>query len=71
MAILAAEGVGLSHLMSLDDRSTVASLDAARNVFRAQVEAFGGRVVDMAGDSRLAAFGTAAGAVQAAISTQR
>src|SRR4029453_7319794 len=49
----------------------VAALDAARAVFRAQVEANHGRVIDMAGDSVLAVFETAAGAASAAMAVQR
>jgi len=49
-AILAADVAGYSRLMSLDERATVAALDAARATFTAQIEAKQGRVVDMAGD---------------------
>ena len=70
-AILAADAVGYSRLMSADDRATVAALDAARAIFRKHIQASQGRVVDMAGDSVLAVFETAAGAVSAALGTQR
>ncbi len=70
LAILAADGVGYSRLMSLDDRATLATLDAARAVFRRQIESRGGRVIDMAGDSVLAVFETATGAVNAALGAQ-
>ncbi len=56
--------------MSLDERATVAALDAARTVFRSQIEANQGRVIDMAGDSVLAVFETATGAVAAALAVQ-
>jgi adenylate cyclase len=69
-AILAADAAGYSRLMSLDDKATVTALDAARTVFRTQIEAQLGRVIDMAGDSVLAVFGTAAGAVTAALAAQ-
>jgi len=69
-AILAADAAGYSRLMSLDEHATVVALDAARATFRAQVEARDGRVVDMAGDSVLAVFDTAAGAVAAAMTVQ-
>ena len=65
-AILAADAVGYSRLMSLDERATVDALDAARKVFRTHIEASQGRVIDMAGDSVLAVFETATGAVSAA-----
>ncbi|TMH02511.1 MAG: adenylate/guanylate cyclase domain-containing protein [Betaproteobacteria bacterium] len=57
--------------MATDERATVAALDAARAVFRAQIESNRGRVIDMAGDSVLAAFETAVGAVNAAVAVQR
>ena len=69
-AILAADAAGYSRLMAVDDKATVAALDAARAVFREQVEAQQGRVIDMAGDSVLAVFGTVAGAVTAALAIQ-
>ena len=56
--------------MAIDERATVAALDAARGVFRAQIEASQGRVIDMAGDSVLAVFETAIGAVSAALAVQ-
>jgi adenylate cyclase len=70
-AILAADAAGYSRLMASDDRATVASLDSARSVFRAQIESNQGRVIDMAGDSVLAVFETATGAVTAALAVQR
>ncbi|HSA71055.1 MAG TPA: adenylate/guanylate cyclase domain-containing protein [Burkholderiales bacterium] len=69
-AILAADVAGYSRLMSMDERATVAALDAARAVFRKQIEANQGRIIDMAGDSVLAVFDTAAGAVTAALGVQ-
>ena len=69
-AILAADAAGYSRLMSLDERATVTALDAAREVFRAQVKAGRGRVIDTAGDSVLAVFDTAAGAMAAALAIQ-
>ena len=70
-AILAADAAGYSRLMALDERATVAALDTARGVFRNQVESKQGRVIDMAGDSVLAVFETAAGAVSAALAVQQ
>jgi len=69
-AILAADAADYSRLMAIDDRATVAALDAARAVFRSQIESNHGRVIDMAGDSVLAVFETAAGAVTAAVAVQ-
>jgi predicted ATPase len=68
---LAADAAGYSRLMSEDERATLAALDAARKVFRAQIESHGGRVIDTAGDSVLASFETATGAVSAALAIQR
>jgi adenylate cyclase len=69
-AILAADVAGYSRLMQDDERATVATLDEYRGVFRKQIEVHDGRVVDMAGDSVLAAFETATGAVNAALDIQ-
>ena len=57
--------------MAADERATVAALDAARTVFRTQIESHQGRVIDMAGDSVLAVFETATGAVSAALAIQQ
>jgi adenylate cyclase len=70
-AILAADVAGYSRLMAADERATVAALDAARAVFRAQIESNQGRVIDIAGDSVLAVFEIAAGAVTAALVKNR
>ncbi|MBI3376298.1 MAG: tetratricopeptide repeat protein [Betaproteobacteria bacterium] len=70
-AILAADVAGYSRLMAADERATVAALDSARAVFRNQIEARQDRVIDMAGDSVLAVFETATGAVSAALVVQQ
>jgi adenylate cyclase len=70
-AILAADAAGYSRLMAADDRATVTALDSARKAFRTQIESNQGRVIDMAGDSVLAIFETAIGAVSAAIAIQQ
>ena len=69
--ILAADVAGYSRLMAADERGTVAALDAARAVFRRIVESNQGRIIDMAGDSVLAIFETAAGALGAAVAVQK
>lgn len=71
LAILAADAVGYSRLMGIDDRATLHALEAARVVFRSQTTARGGRVIDTAGDSVLAVFDSATGAAQAAIAVQQ
>ena len=70
-AILAADVAGYSRLMAADERATVSALDAARAVFRTQIESNQGRVIDMAGDSVLAVFETATGAVSAGLAIQK
>ena len=70
-AILAADAAGYSRAMVEDDRVALTTLDAARAVFRTHIEAQGGRVIDTAGDSVLASFETATGAVRAAVAIQR
>jgi adenylate cyclase len=69
-AILAADAAGYSRLMAADERGTVLALDAARVAFRRQIEAFGGRVIDMAGDSVLAVFELCSTAMSAALAVQ-
>lgn len=69
-AILVADVVGYSRLMAADDAATLSALDAARNVFRSEIESNQGRVIDMAGDSVLAVFEIASGAVTAALAIQ-
>lgn len=70
-AILAADVAGYSRLMAGDDRATVAALDVARKVFLERIGSNQGRVIDMAGDSVLAVFETATGAVAAALAIQQ
>ena len=70
-AILAADAAGYSRLMTVDEHATVVALDAARTVFRRHIEVNQGRVIDMAGDSVLAVFETAIGAVSAALAVQK
>lgn len=69
-AILAADVAGYSRLMQEDDEATVATLESYRGVFREKIQAHRGRVVDMAGDSVLAVFDAATGAVRAAFEVQ-
>lgn len=69
-AILAADMAAYSRLMAADERATVAAIDIARALFRTCIEAHSGRVIDMAGDSVLALFETAAGAMRAALAVQ-
>jgi adenylate cyclase len=70
-AILVADVAGYSRLMAADEPGTVAELDAARAVFRALIDSNHGRIVDMAGDSVLAVFDTASGALTATLAVQQ
>ena len=70
-AILAADAAGYSRLMASDERAALAALDAARAVFRSRIEPNHGRVIDMAGDSVLAVFETASGALTSALEIQQ
>jgi adenylate cyclase len=57
--------------MADDERATLVALDAARTVFRTQIEAHQGCVIDMADDSVLAVFDSAFNAVDAALLIQQ
>ncbi len=70
-AILAADAVGYSRLMEANERATAQALARAHGVFRQHVEGNQGRVINTVGDSVLAVFDTAAGAVTAAVAVQR
>jgi TolB-like protein len=69
-AILSADAVGYSRLMARDEVDTVATLDACRAIFREVIEGRKGRVVDTAGDSVLAVFGSVVEAVTSAAEIQ-
>lgn len=58
------------RLMETDERATVATLDAYRAVFQERVAGHGGRIVDTAGDSVLAVFGSVVEAAQSAFEVQ-
>jgi adenylate cyclase len=69
-AILAADAVGYSRLMEADERGTALALEHAHRAFRQHVDAHQGRVINTVGDSVLAVFASAAGAVTAALAIQ-
>ena len=69
-AILSADVVGYSRLMGDDERATMNTLNAYRDVFRNHISKHDGRVVDTAGDSVLAVFGSVVEAVQCATEVQ-
>ena len=70
-AILAADIVGYSRLMSLDEEGSIAQLRSHRaNIFEPRSEAFGGRIANMAGDSFLIEFASAVEALRYALAVQ-
>ena len=70
-AILAADVAGYTRLMADDEAGTIETIKDYRSRFLNHIEANGGRVVDMAGDSVLAVFASTTGAITAAERTQR
>ncbi len=71
-AILAADVVGYSRLISADEAATLAAMRAHRaELWDPTTEAFGGRLVGTAGDSRLVEFPSAVAAVECAAVIQR
>ncbi len=69
-AILAADVVGYSQFMAVDEEATLATLGAYREVTDALVRQYNGRVFSTAGDAFLAEFGSAVEAVRCAIAIQ-
>jgi adenylate cyclase len=69
-AILSADVAGYSRLMGDDERATVRTLNDYRKVFSEHIARHKGRVVDTAGDSVLAVFGSVVEAVQCAVNVQ-
>ena len=69
-AILAADVAGYSRLMEDDERATMETLNAYREVFRKRISDHDGRVVDTAGDSVLAVFSSVVEAVEYAVEVQ-
>ncbi len=56
--------------MGAGEEATVAAVTASREVFAAQIESHGGRVVDAKGDAILAEFASVVDAVNAAVTVQ-
>jgi adenylate cyclase len=69
-AILAADVVGYSRLMGLDEAGTAQALREHRAAADPIIAQHGGRVVKTAGDGMLIEFGSVVGAVQCAIALQ-
>ena len=70
-AILAADVVGYSRLMGLDEAGTVAALREHRAAADPLVTQHGGRIVKTTGDGILIDFGSVVGAVECALGLQR
>ncbi|MCH7563292.1 MAG: adenylate/guanylate cyclase domain-containing protein [Gemmatimonadetes bacterium] len=68
--ILSADVAGYSRLMGDDERATMETLNAYRDVFRRHVSEHDGRVVDTSGDSVLALFDSIVEALQCAVDVQ-
>jgi len=69
-AILSADVVGYSRLMSEDEVATIRTLSAYREKISTHVHENGGRVVDFIGDNMLAEFSSALNAVDCAVKIQ-
>jgi adenylate cyclase len=70
-AILAADIAGYSALMGADEARTVRDLKAHQAVVLPMIGAFGGRIIDTAGDGILAEFPSIVNAVECALAIQR
>ena len=70
VAILSADAVGYSRLMSDDEEATVRELASHRLLMHDIIHEHHGRVIDSPGDNLLAAFGSVVDAVNAAIRIQ-
>ncbi len=70
VAILAADVASYSRMMEVDEEGTLATLSAFRLVTDRLISLHEGRICGTAGDSILAAFGSALAAVQCAVDIQ-
>ena len=70
-AILSADVVEYSRLMREDEKATIQSLTAYREVMTKLIKQHHGRVVDTVGDNLLAEFASAVDAVQGAAAVQK
>ncbi|HEY4471278.1 MAG TPA: adenylate/guanylate cyclase domain-containing protein [Stellaceae bacterium] len=69
-AIFAADVVGYSHLMQLDELGTLRALRASRTIIDRLIAEYRGRIFTTAGDSVLADFASAVDAVECALAVQ-
>jgi len=70
-AILAADAVGYSRLMSEDEEATLSMLNAYRGIVDGAIESHRGRIFGSAGDSVVAEFVSPVEAVRCAVEIQR
>jgi len=70
-AIFAADVVGYSHLMQLDEMGTLRALRASRTIVDRRIAEHRGRIFTTAGDSVLADFPSAVDAVECALEVQQ
>lgn len=70
-AILSADVAAYSRLMREDEKATIQSLTAYREVMTKLIKQHHGRVVDTVGDNLLAEFASAVDAVQGAVAVQK
>jgi adenylate cyclase len=70
-AILSADVKGYSHLMGEDEKGTVRTLNAYKEVMTGLIQNHHGRVVDAPGDNVLAEFASVVDAVECAVEIQR
>lgn len=70
-AILSADVVGYSRLMSEDEVGTIRTVNSYKAVMTALIRKYSGRVVDAPGDNLLAEFASVVDAVNCAVEIQR
>lgn len=70
-AILIADAVGYSRLMGEDEEAALEALKASRAIIEPLIAEYGGRVFGGAGDSVVAEFPSAVGALGSAVAMQR
>ena len=69
-AVLAADAVGYSHAVGIDEALALRALGNSRRIIDAVIEKHGGRIFNTAGDSILADFPAPAQAVRCALAMQ-
>jgi adenylate cyclase len=70
-AILSADGKGYSRLMGEDEKGTVRTLSAYREIMASLIRQHHGRVVDSTGDNLMAEFASVVDAVECSVEIQK